>query len=331
MTNFTVLNLQFTVQVQETIKFNEFKGSALRGAWQNHLRTLYCSQRGQSDPLHQAICPVCFLLNVETQVGNTRRPYSLQPPLTKQLVFEPDSQFSFGMSLFGFAQQHLLYMVLAVTQMGETQGVGTPIHPHKHGKKRGCFRMKEIKAINPLTQQTESLFNIDEGIMKTPTLIISQSDVDRAYQQWLSQLAAQEYRLTLQFDTPTQLNYKKQKRVTDISEFSALFSRLYDRQVSLQEQYAHEKEPERYSRKKLLMGLADQVQLVDNQTRFWNLHGHSNRQKQRTRLSGLVGEVTYQAEPEVWQKLLPWLIWGQVIQVGQNVVKGCGVYRINDQ
>ena len=44
------------------------------------------------------------------------------------------------------------------------------------------------------------------------------------------------------------------------------------------------------------------------------------------KLGGLIGAATYQSA--TWDALLPWLLWGEVVQVGKNVVKGCGLYRL---
>ncbi len=127
--SFTIHHLRFTAQVETTIEMGAFKGSALRGAWQSHLRTLYCAQRNtRDDPLHQAMCPVCFLLSRETGSGDDRRPYAFMPPLTRQTTFEPGERFTFGISLFGQTIQFLPYLVLAVGQMGQAQGLGRPIH-----------------------------------------------------------------------------------------------------------------------------------------------------------------------------------------------------------
>lgn len=45
-------------------------------------------------------------------------------------------------------------------------------------------------------------------------------------------------------------------------------------------------------------------------------------------MGGFVGTATYHAPLEVWQPLLPWLIWGQGTQVGKDTVKGNGWYEI---
>jgi hypothetical protein len=81
--------------------------------------------------------------------------------------------------------------------------------------------------------------------------------------------------------------------------------------------------------KDALLALADRVELVDDQTRWQELWSYSSRQGQRTPIGGLVGRAVYRAAPEVWQPLLPYLLWGSIIHVGRNAVKGDGIIAIN--
>ena len=45
----------------------------------------------------------------------------------------------------------------------------------------------------------------------------------------------------------------------------------------------------------------------------------------RTEISGLIGRVRWEGEVA---PLLPWLLWGSVLHVGKNAVKGSGYYRV---
>ena len=76
-----------------------------------------------------------------------------------------------------------------------------------------------------------------------------------------------------------------------------------------------------------LLALADQVQLLDNQTRWVELESYSTRQRRSTQIGGLVGTATYRAVD--WQPFAPWLVWGSLLGVGKNTVKGDGWYAIN--
>src|SRR5690606_38842911 len=113
----------FTVVAETAITFQDFKGSALRGAMAGYLKRTYCPEwrAGQTDPLHQALCPVCQLLSYELtpeEGGDIRRPFALQPPMTEQNSYAPGESFCFGLTLFGNQMAYLPYLVLAVRAAG---------------------------------------------------------------------------------------------------------------------------------------------------------------------------------------------------------------------
>ncbi|MEZ4834317.1 MAG: CRISPR system precrRNA processing endoribonuclease RAMP protein Cas6 [Caldilineaceae bacterium] len=70
----------------------------------------------------------------------------------------------------------------------------------------------------------------------------------------------------------------------------------------------------------------DQVTLVEDRTRWWDLKGYSGYRGTSQVMGGLMGAATYIA-PD-WRPLLPWLIWGSIVGVGKNIVKGCGVVGV---
>jgi hypothetical protein len=348
MTQFTAHHLRFTVEAETTIELNAFKGSALRGAWQSHLRTLYCAQTTQADPLHQAMCPVCYLLSRDTGSGDDRRPYGLMPPLTEQRLFQPGQQLQFGFSLFGQAIQFLPYLVLAVGQMGQHQGLGKPIHAGGPGDRRarrqkgngqivncrrGQFRLVEIEEINLITGQSHMLLSEGETMVKSPTLPIADTGIAEQSRRLATVLAKNGCRygcrLSLTFLTPTRIIHDK--RLVHQPQFKPLFARLIDRIDALRQQYADAPRLPKTERDHLLT-LAEEVKLVDDQTHWWDVAGHSTRLKQKQRLGGFVGQAVYEVENSgIWESLLPWLIWGTVTQVGKHTVKGCGWYSIQGE
>ena len=78
--------------------------------------------------------------------------------------------------------------------------------------------------------------------------------------------------------------------------------------------------------KRDIFPFVDQVQLVTDNTHWWDLKGYSSRIERAQVLGGFVGTATYVA-PD-WRPLLPWLIWGMSTHVGKNIVKGCGIYDL---
>lgn len=335
---FTVYHLRFTAEVETTIVLDAFKGSALRGAWQSHLRSLYCTETNNADPLHQALCPVCFLLSRETGGGDDRRPYAFQPPLTPQTAFQPGERFSFGISLFGQTAQFLPYLVLAVGQMGQAQGLGKAVHLPLNGQEnkaakrlrpsRGKFRLVSIEEIHPLSGELRTLLAEGETMVQMPALTVSQQQIAARSEQLLAELPASHsaYRLALEFLTPIRI--VSDEKLVHRPHFAPLFARLLDRVSALRSQFAAEPPLDR-TEKAHLLSLADQVSLVVDETRWWDVAGRSSRLDRPQRLGGFVGRAVYQANsPNIWPLLLSWLLWGQSTQVGKNVVKGCGWYRV---
>ncbi|MGB4801194.1 MAG: CRISPR system precrRNA processing endoribonuclease RAMP protein Cas6, partial [Anaerolineae bacterium] len=66
--------------------------------------------------------------------------------------------------------------------------------------------------------------------------------------------------------------------------------------------------------------------LVGDQTQWVDLHSPSRQKHYATPIGGFTGQATYTSEH--WEQLLPWLLWGQVTQVGKNTVKGNGWYEV---
>lgn len=85
--------------------------------------------------------------------------------------------------------------------------------------------------------------------------------------------------------------------------------------------------PKLYSHRRSLPGGGCCRTRAADDTRFWwDVAGYSGRLGREQQLGGLVGTAMYYAA--AWKALLPWLVWGEVVQVGKNVVKGCGLYRL---
>lgn len=309
--------LRFTVRAETDIHFPMFKGSALRGALAGSLRRQYCPEwrNGAPDPLHRQLCPVCQLLGWEhrdIEGGDVRRPYSLIPPLDGATRYEGGQSFSFTLALLGNRLQLLPYLVLGVTAMGEA-GVGRS----DRAGQRGRFCVTAVDAIHPLTGAHRSLMASGAARVRLETLPVTHEHVMAAARE-----LEDGARLRLCFQTPLRLN--QESRLVKSPVFFPLIKQIALRVLDLCAQHGAGRPDVRL--KQALYPYADQVTLVDDRTAWWELTGYSHRLGREQQLGGLLGEAVY-AAPE-WRPLLPWLIWGQVVQVGKNTVKGCGVYTV---
>lgn len=327
MFDLTIHHLRFTVEATTPIRLDEYKGSALRGAWHTYLQQAYCGAppAAREDPLHQAMCPVCFLTNRETG-SETRRPYALQPPLSRQLEYAPGERFQFGISLFGHAHTLFPYALLAVREMGEGEGVGQWL---EGGKQRGKYRLVQVEAYDPHSGAAQTLLAEGEKMVRMPEVAVTASSIARRAETLDEAIAAQSGQLLLTLLTPLRLIHHK--RLMHWFTFSFFFQRLAERLFELAEQFGAagggvDREALRQEVRALLP-LAEQVAVAGHDTVWWDVTGYSRRKEGATYLGGLVGNVWLECAD--WRPFLPYLLWGQSVQVGKNVVKGGGWFTVD--
>ncbi len=335
----TAHHIRFTVRATTPLVFGEFKGSALRGALAGVLRRTFCPawRAEKTDPLHQALCPICQLLSVEGDeetAGDVRRPYAIEPPLDEQTHFAAGETFSFGLALYGDKLAYLPYLVLAVGGMGES-GLGKK-GDQERGRRgegatgredRGRFGVEQIEAVNPLSGATETMMAADERMVRSPNLPVTHAQVMQICDAWLPRLAAQGNQLTVHFRTPTRLTQDEgtQKR----ADFFPFCKKVVLRVLDLCAQHGGGRptlDGQALELRRHIYPHADSVQLLTDETQWWDLKGYSSRLARAQVLGGFVGRATYYA-PD-WRPLLPWLIWGMSAHVGKNIVKGCGIYDL---
>lgn len=352
MFNLTALQLRFTCEALTPLRLGGAStGAQLRGALGNVMRRAYCPEADhfsarnlhpaggngrRPDPEHVATCPVCWLLAANEHPGEERRGYALVPPRqpTGQVsprsgpelsdrqtlpgLYAPGQRFDFGLTLFGEALRFLPYFILAVPEMGRV-GVGAPAD----GAGRGQFALRSVTALDPLDGDDQIVLAEGESVVRVPDRLITPERV---------QLAADRIippdRLSMNFLTPMRLI--DEQRLVKAPDFGVFFKRLLERLDELNQQFSggERRAPQEVQG---LQTLANQVRLIEAHTRWIELQSESSRSGRATWLSGFVGPAVYAAPFGVWRALLPWLRWGQVAQVGKDVVKGNGVFEINEQ
>ncbi len=361
MINLTAHHLRFTLKAETTIELNEQPGSALRGMLFNSLRGPrhnpalgFCTQRHLKTcaecPL-LAVCPVASLvatMNPQADRGrDVPRPYAIVPPSSGKTRYEAGERLSFGLTLFGNALNLFPYIVMALRQAGPG-GLGKrlPRPEAKERHRRGRFAVQSAQAINLLTGEVQDILEPDNTVVQRPDLPVTQAQIEEMSRRLLNlelnnsanghhptstyQGGAIEgpLEITLHFKTPTRII--DQQQLLKEPHFSPIFHRLLDRLILLDREYSGEvsaNPPETLDKDRLL-GLSDQVVLVKNEIRWLEVWSYSARQQKQTPISGFVGQAGYCATRQVWAQLLPYLLWGSVIHVGKNAVKGDGVIEV---
>jgi hypothetical protein len=158
------------------------------------------------------------------------------------------------------------------------------------------------------------LYQRGHSRVQAPGLPVSAGDV-AAYAA-----ALPDQRITLQFLTPLRLI--DQKQLVRVFALRPFIQRLKERLDQLMATYG---DPPQTLPRSDFAQLAEAVQIIDDQTRWLDVSGYSSRQQRSLPLGGLVGSVTLAG---VRDPLREWLVWGSLIHVGKNAVKGDGWYRL---
>lgn len=310
MTTLTLTHLRFDCTARERIHLGGFSaGERLRNALTAVMLRAGCAEGGlQPSAAHAAACPVCWLLASQADPGEVRRAYSLVPPVPAPQILEPGQDFSFTLTLYGEGIRYLPYFVLAVPVMGDV-GVGPG---------RGPFALRAISALDPLTGRQQIVLLPGEQVVRIPNLLVRFPPPEPA---------PQGNRLIIDFLTPLRLIYRLGERETllKIPTFDIFFQRMLERIDELGRQYAGaERRPA--DQIEALNAAARSVRLVEQHTQWIDLFTYSGRKGTSTPMGGLVGSAEYYSEQ--WLLLLPYLRFGQAVQVGKLTVKGNGVFSI---
>ncbi len=312
-------HLSFTATALTPVALGEQSGSAVRGALAGALWERFCANREAPTcaecPL-LTVCPVAALLapmRDDEQKGSDQRPrpYVTRPPTGGARTYAPGETLSFGLALFGSAAALYPYTVMAAREL-ERAGMGMRLP--ELGGRRGALRLTAIEAVNPLTGERQPLYTPATGQVAQPGLALDAEAV-RAYAATLP-----TERITLRFHTP--LRIIEQDRLLKRIALRPLIQRLMRRLDDLSIAYGDG--PLRIDFRALL-AVAEGVRVAEDRTRWVDVVSVSHRHGRRTPIGGLIGSATFEGDLAPLRELL---VWGSLVHVGRNAVKGDGWYSI---
>ncbi len=311
-TPLTFTHLRFQARALQFIHFGQYQGAErLRDALAQVMLRSVCPETNRMPiptPEHAAICPVCWLLAAQADPGIVRRIYSLAGPYPPPATLTLGQEFQFTVTLFGDGIKFLPYFVLAASAMGDA-GIGPG---------RGKFEIISIQMRNPLIDKTNIILAEGEKIVRLHNNPINWNNVETFARKF-----PPEGNLRIRFLSPTRL--VAADSLVKAPDFGLFFRRLLERIDELAKQYngAIRRPAEEIAN---LYQLADEVHLIEQSTQWINLWGPSGRTGHNTPMSGFVGFAVYRSKH--WDKLLPWLLLGQGVQVGKLTIKGNGVFQV---
>ncbi len=330
MAGVRVYHIQFEVESEQTVEFGRLAGSALRGALYHALSRQFCPDAGTRHlPRHQAACPVCWLLATEDpaqQRGrNLPHPLAIRPPQGNR-AYGAGERWAFGVVLVGErARASLPYLLRAVQEMG-ADGVGrrreapsSDVSPRAAGQ-RGRFRLVNLRETNPLLRTHHPLLRgeyvLSPGAPVTAELVREAAAIHGGGS------------LTLRLLTPLRMG--EGGRLMQQPDLRVIIRRLLERCQAMAAHYGDPVplagDPNNWRAVHLRLGeAAAAARLREDGTRWVEAWSGSRRTGRNSPVGGLVGRVTWE---DVQAALLPWLLWGQSLQVGRSTVKGNGWYAV---
>lgn len=317
--NLITHHLVFTATALTPVALGEQSGSAIRGAIAGALWERFCVNKDAptcTDCPLLKICPVGALLapmRDEEQKGSDQRPrpYVTRPPRDGARTYAPGETLHFGIALFGAAAAFYPYVVMAAHEL-ERGGLGMRLP--SLGGRRGALRLSAIAAVNPLTGDRQMLYTADNGVIQEPALPVGSAEVrDHA-----ATLPGDQ--LTLRFETPLRLI--EQDRLVKRIALRPLIQRLMRRLDDLCIAYGDGPLNLDF---RALLAIAEEARVVEDRTQWVDVVSVSHRHGRRTPIGGLIGSATFAGDLAPLRELL---VWGSLIHVGRNCVKGDGWYRV---
>jgi hypothetical protein len=323
MAELTVYPLLFHAKVTTPLELDEHSGASLRGNLFEAVWQRFCNNKVAPScaacPLH-TFCPVSALvapLREENIRGrDIPRPYIILPPLEGERRLAPGEVLTFGLTLFGKIIELLPYLLL-VTNSLEAAGLGKRLSDN-HGR-RGTFKIQQIEAYNPINGARQTLSQAGKLQIEAPTLHVTSADVKKRAATLLAE------QITIRFLTPIRLIHEKCP--VRYPTFQPLVARLLERLALLEQEYGQGDDLSPSKQWKELTQLASQIVCTNNQTNWEDVGSYSSRTHYMTQIGGICGSATFKGDLAPFRELL---VWGELIHVGKNAVKGNGWYRIEN-
>ena len=304
-------HLTFLCRWIREARLPDYAGSTLRGAFGWALKKSSCALRRQDcqSCLLRQRCAYAWIFETERYgdgsghtVNARPHPFVLQPGKGCNGSFRAGETWDFSMLVIGGGVEFLPHIVYAVKLMGAS-GIGAG-----SGNGLGRFELEQVVSGTERIYDSSGLLSQDRGQVTRLQLGEICENVEGTG-------------LRVRFHTPLRFKYNNDLQ-RDLP-FHVLV-RACLRRISALEQAYGQGEPELdYSG---LILRAEQVRTTSSSLHWDERLRYSNRQKQKTSLSGLVGTIDYQGEVE---EFFPLLDYCSQVHIGKQTVFGLG--RMNVQ
>jgi hypothetical protein len=300
------------MKAKSPIKWSEFAGSMIRGAFGSALKSIVCPKRPVCVKCeYPDACVYGYIFETpisgkDLQLGDVKeapRPYMLEGITEGSALFEPEDKFSFKIMLCGKAIKYLHYVIYAIIRMGE-RGLGA-------GRGKAELLTVEDAGPNPVVQP---VFDIQDGHVSREFSTFSITEDN------LHATSDSQGSITLNIITPLRIKFRGRLMKQPPIPFEALFSSLFRRTEVLNRYHGDGESMEANE----LHVLAKEI-IIREADLFWQDWSRYSSRKGLMRMGGLSGRITYEGK---LGPFIPWLEAGVWTHVGKSTTFGLGGYEI---
>lgn len=300
----------FNIRPKEEIILNKFVGTTIRGGFGYSFKKVVCLFKEKTncgDCVLSRDCAYSLIFESKLQkeqsslkTSEIPRPYIFDTSTTYKQRYTKEEIFSLKLTLIGKAIQYLPYFFLSIQKLGES-GFG--------------YRRKNF-TINEVIQK----YPVEKRIYSIETQILTRPDTGFLHLDQSSEQNKEIDELTIKFLTPARIKYNGS--FISILEFHQFIRSLVHRLTFLAEHWCDTYIE--YDWKNLIAS-AEKIKIKKCDTIWLDLERYSSRQKTKMKMGGIVGEITYKGNIELF---LPLIYLGSHLHTGKNTTFGLGQYHI---
>ncbi len=298
----------FHIRAIDELNLPKYKGSTFRGGFGNAFKKIACVLKTlecNSCPLKEQ-CLYIYIFETITPDKSSilnlyphdkiPHPFIIEPPDTEQTLFNEDEILTFNLILIGKAIQHFPYFLYAFDRLGQI-GIG---------KGRGRFKVEKVVSGGVTVYENEIFIKTEPMV----TEVLENKNADNDFDE-----------ITIKILTPLRIKFGR--KLVDKIEFHILMRSLL-RRLSLLCYFHCEQNVDINAKE--LVEKAMQVKTKNSSLKWLDWERYSNRQQERMKLGGVVGEITFEGELSPFLSILK---AGEIIHAGKNTAFGLGKYEID--
>lgn len=315
--NFTIAHIRFELAAIDTIKLNDFTGSALRGIFGRALKLVACGDIDNDceSCIHSETC--CYQYSFETKrilnseimkkYPNVPHPFIIIPP-SGNLIIKPNEPFKLEMVLIGNGINYIEHYIQAVIKMGEL-GLGA-----NHGK----FLLENAYSIS-YGGRKKNIYSA--GVEDLSSGIYMINFKEKIINE--SAKILQFKNLKINYLTPARIQYNE--GIARKIDFHILVRNILRRLTHLNYFHINNETPNNIDFNDIIKN-SENIKTINSNFRQFNVTRFSSRQDRKHDFNGIIGDATYQGDK--LHEFYPLIKLCEYINIGKSTSFGMGSIEI---